>query len=178
MGNDSSDHLDGYSRRRYWTKGRGKRSPREVTRTDRQLEALEWRKQGLDYYVIGEKMGVSHTQAMNYIKGGLEATIAARNESGEELLKMELSRLDHFMQSIWPKIERGDLAAIDRGIRIMERRAKLIGLDAPEKREMLGNKDKPLQLEHSLDPTNLSDEALNELISAKKRDSGSSQSET
>lgn len=34
-------------------------------------------------------------------------------------------------RGIWPKVPAGDLGAIDRLVRLLERRAKLLGLDAP-----------------------------------------------
>ena len=46
---------------------------------------------------------------------------------------LELARLDVAQRAIWKKVVKGDLAAIDRLLKIMQRRAKLIGLDAPVK---------------------------------------------
>lgn len=36
---------------------------------------------------------------------------------------------------LWPRVLKGDYLAMDRAIKLMERRAKLLGLDAPTKSE-------------------------------------------
>ena len=53
---------------------------------------------------------------------------------------LELRRLDELCLSAYRAISDGnDLAGIDRCLRIMERRAKLLGLDAAEKVEHSGD---------------------------------------
>ena len=47
--------------------------------------------------------------------------------------QVELQRLDVVLQAVWEKACTGDLFAIDRYLKIAERRAKLLGLDAPAK---------------------------------------------
>lgn len=163
------------TRRRKWPGG--KQSPKKLSKAERERRALDLRKQGFFYHEIGSQLGVSEASAYQDVKRALRAIIDERNEHGDELLQIEIQRLDAALNAIWPKVEKGDESAVDRLIKILERKSKFLGLDAPEKREMLGNKDKPLQYEHSLDPSNLSDDTLSELISAK-RDDGSSQSET
>jgi hypothetical protein len=56
-------------------------------------------------------------------------------ESAEDIRSMQDARLDAMLRAIWPRIVRDnpDLKAMDRGLRIMDRRAKLWGLDAPSK---------------------------------------------
>jgi hypothetical protein len=51
---------------------------------------------------------------------------------------LELQRLDALYLKAWEAVEEGDLPSIDRCLRIMERRAKLLGLDAAEKIEHSG----------------------------------------
>jgi hypothetical protein len=50
----------------------------------------------------------------------------------EELRSMELERLRSLQVSLWSRAKEGDLGAVDRILKIMERRAKLTGLDSPE----------------------------------------------
>ncbi|MFW6344772.1 MAG: hypothetical protein ACOC0M_00350, partial [Halomonas sp.] len=45
----------------------------------------------------------------------------------------ELDRLDRLLLGLWPKATAGSVAHVDRAIKVMERRAKLTGLDAPTK---------------------------------------------
>ena len=54
-------------------------------------------------------------------------------EGAEHLRTLEALRLDEIQAKIWDKAIAGDYRAVDRVLRIMERRAKLLGLDAPVK---------------------------------------------
>jgi transposase len=47
--------------------------------------------------------------------------------------QLDLSRLDKALTSIWHKVEEGDLQAIDRMIKLIQERSKLLGSYAPEK---------------------------------------------
>ena len=54
---------------------------------------------------------------------------------------MELERLDAMTAGLWPGIQEGSAANVSAGVRISERRAKLLGLDAPtaSKTEVAGS---------------------------------------
>jgi len=52
-------------------------------------------------------------------------------KDAEKWLLIECRRLDIAINSIWDKIQNGNLHAIDRLIALMNRRAKYLGLDAP-----------------------------------------------
>lgn len=65
------------------------------------------------------------------------------NEIGEnavEVLELELQRLDDLLKGLWPLAARSnpDTKAVDRVLKIMERRARLLGLDAPDRHEVTG----------------------------------------
>jgi hypothetical protein len=80
---------------------------------------------------IAEMLGWnSHQAASKAIRAALKRTI---QEPADELRTLELSRLDDMLKAIAPHVAAGNLTAIDRALKIMERRAKLIGLDAPAK---------------------------------------------
>ena len=57
------------------------------------------------------------------------------SKPAKEVLKLELERLDAILLSIWKAISQGHLGAIDRAIKIMERRTRYLGLDAPVKQD-------------------------------------------
>ncbi|MCT9007035.1 hypothetical protein [Streptomyces rhizosphaerihabitans] len=62
---------------------------------------------------------------------------------------MEADRLDRLFFVAYKKAVRDqDLAAIDRTLRIMERRARLLGLDMPVRTEMSGPDGGPVQVEN------------------------------
>ena len=54
-------------------------------------------------------------------------------ESVEEIRQLELMRLDELHRSIWENALLGHLPSISSVLKIMERRAKLLGLDEPNK---------------------------------------------
>jgi hypothetical protein len=58
---------------------------------------------------------------------------AQQEEAAEQVRAMELDRLDQIMFQHFTQALKGDTAATDRVLKIMERRAKLLGLDAPSK---------------------------------------------
>lgn len=50
-----------------------------------------------------------------------------------ELRTLEAQRLDRLFLVVWRQALTGDLAAVDRALRIQDRRAKLLGLDEPSR---------------------------------------------
>lgn len=102
----------------------------EAEAPERRHQALELRKFGLSYSAIGERLGVTANTACRYVKKEIEAINKLNNESAEELRRMELERLDLAMSAIAPQVRKGNLGAVDRWLRISERRSKLLGLDA------------------------------------------------
>ena len=57
-------------------------------------------------------------------------------ESIEEARHLELMRLDELQVAVWDRAINGDLPAAHCVLKIMDRRAKLLGLDKPEKIEV------------------------------------------
>jgi hypothetical protein len=54
-------------------------------------------------------------------------------EPAEQARNLDLKRLDAMTLALWSQARQGNQGAVDRLLRIMERRAKLLGLDAPTK---------------------------------------------
>ena len=52
-------------------------------------------------------------------------------ENARTVRDLEVKRLDNIMIRRYPQAMDGNQGAVDRMLRIMERRAKLLGLDAP-----------------------------------------------
>lgn len=82
---------------------------------------------------------------------------AIRVAAADSATAEDLQRLAAAEKAIWPAVEKGDVTAIDRLLRIMERRAKLLGLDAP-KRIDITERLRAIASENGLDP----DEAVRE----------------
>ncbi|MGR3872666.1 hypothetical protein ACUXZZ_29425 [Streptomyces graminifolii] len=74
---------------------------------------------------------------------------AELNDDVDELRALEADRLDRLFFVAYKKAVRDqDLAAIDRTLRIMERRARLLGLDMPVRTELSGPDGGPLEVEN------------------------------
>jgi len=94
---------------------------------ERHLQALELRKAGVTYEVIAGQLGYANASgARKAVVSALKATL---REPAAELRELELARLDAMLLPLWRPVQAGDEKAVDRALRIMERRARLLGLD-------------------------------------------------
>ena len=65
----------------------------------------------------------------------LRETANDHSEGTEAVRQLELNRLDQMLFTLYPQILQGDQGAINTALRIEERRASLLGLDAPKQIE-------------------------------------------
>ena len=137
-------------------------SARHVLALEREVKALEMRKTGACYRVIGEQLGVTDKAAHKSVKKALAKLEAVAAEEAEEVRRLELERIDRALLAIWKQVQAGNLGAIDRMIKLQDRRAKYLGLDAPAKQELTGKDGGPVQYE--CDYSHLSDEELDRRI--------------
>jgi hypothetical protein len=73
-----------------------------------------------------EKPAIS-PQAVQQLIGRALAVIP--KQSTDQIRLLEASRLDAMQAALWPQCLLGDIAAIDRVLAIMKRRAQMLGLD-------------------------------------------------
>jgi predicted transcriptional regulator len=116
-----------------------KSSVRRIRTTEKTLKALELRKRGMNYTQIGKKLGCARSTACRYVLSELENLADKCREEAVHVRDLELQRLDALYLVAYAEVEDGNIPAIDRCLRIMERRAKLLGLDAAEKVEHSGD---------------------------------------
>lgn len=109
---------------------------KEYDRAERKRNALELRLAGASYRDIAQALGISPATAMQDCK---EALADIPMQQADEMRTVELSRLDRLQRAVWPKAVKGDLQAVDRAIKIIDRRAKLFGLDAPQQVQITAN---------------------------------------
>jgi len=110
---------------------------KRIQALDKALKALEYRKAGITYIVIAQNVGYNSAQAAwKAVRSALKRTI---QEPANELRRIEVERIDAALASIWVQVKQGNLPAIDRFVRLSERRANLLGLDEPKKQEISGN---------------------------------------
>jgi len=125
---------------------RQKQTPKIIASLERRQHALELRKQGLTYREIGAKLGVTTKAAHKTVTKALGFLNDRIGDEARLVRRLELERLDVMQRGLWRKAKKGDPHAVGSVLRIQERRAKLLGLDEPEKHELTGKGGGPLNI--------------------------------
>ncbi|MFF0291938.1 hypothetical protein [Streptomyces sp. NPDC005262] len=96
---------------------------------------------GIDRYKKGLEPPVDDqliNAACKDVRQALKERTTEQDENADELRAVENLRLDRlFFVAYRQAVKDGDLPAIDRALRIMERRARMNGLDKPAKTEIV-----------------------------------------
>jgi hypothetical protein len=114
---------------------------------DRESKAFELRKTGASLAQIADALEPRElsdgtkkkfsVQAISVMIKRVMAKLASSSlEDAEIIRSMEVERLDRMLLGLWESARVGHLGAVDRVLRIMERRSKLLGLDAPVKSDV------------------------------------------
>ena len=99
-------------------------------------QAIKLRMAGATITQIASQLGYANESgAYKAIMRELEQTAQDMGESTESVRQLELKRLDQMQFPIWNQVLAGDQGAISTALRIQERRASLLGLDAPKQIE-------------------------------------------
>lgn len=114
-------------------------SSRVVRARERESQAVQLRIAGVSYEAIAQRLGMTPAGAYKAVKRALRRVIEKTTEDAEELRRLEIGRLDRLLLAVWP-LATGrqpgaagpDLGAVDRALRIIERRCELLGLNAPK----------------------------------------------
>ena len=115
----------------------------DVKRAEDINRALGFRRDGKSQRAIAALMGCSLGRVQDLLEEGLKAIPA---ENAEAVRKLELERLDQMLEGLARDAEYddkgrllrggmcdGEPAAVSAAVKVMDRRAKLLGLDAPTK---------------------------------------------
>lgn len=94
------------------------------------------RRRGKSYPKIAEALGVSVGTAHRDVTIELARLAKECSEEAEAIRQIELERLDDALDAISDRIEQGDDRAVATMLRIQERRAKLLGLDSPDRQQV------------------------------------------
>ncbi len=92
---------------------------------------LALRLEGLTHREIARRLGIAPSSAYKRVRHALDAVNERNAAEAERLRTLELLRLDALQDAIWEKALAGETKSLSRVLTIMERRAKLLGLDAP-----------------------------------------------
>jgi len=115
--------------------GHSKASADKIKGAERAIQALELRKSGLNYREIGGRLGISEGRAHAIVTQSLRKLVEQRNEIAEEVLRLQLERLDRMLAVLETRIAEADTMAINTALRIMEQMNTLLQLTAKDKAE-------------------------------------------
>lgn len=120
--------------------------PWRMSANKREAEVCRLRLHGHSFSQIARALGLSEKRVSQMYARAFEKTRKERQECAEMCVQMELRRLDEMHKRVYQEVietKEGEkpevrihslLEGVDRLIKIQERRAKLLGLDQPEKK--------------------------------------------
>jgi len=106
-----------------------KASKRILRGRQREEQSLALRLTGATYRQIGSELGITEQGAHAAVMRALKRLNERIAEGAEEVRQLELGRLDALLEAVWPRATMGKVDAVDRALKIMARRAALLGLD-------------------------------------------------
>jgi hypothetical protein len=108
---------------------------------EKELMALELRKLGMTFDQIAAKVGwANRSVARNAVNRALDKVVQEKRTEAEELLKLELYRLDSYLLRLEDSMSTASnvqeiTSLTDAMLKIQDKRSKLMGLYAPVKSE-------------------------------------------
>lgn len=117
-------------------KAHGNSDPTKLKRIQDTERALELRRQGYTFRQIGHEMKITHRAAHKLVTDAFKATQKYAKAQAEEMVQLHLERLEGTWKSLQGRIDKGESRAAEVGLKVLEREAKLLGLDAPAKQEV------------------------------------------
>ena len=98
---------------------------------DKSEQAYELKKQGKTWGEVARIVGydspaAARVETTRWLTAEETAESAERRE---EILEMELERLDSLLNAVWDDAMQGDTKAVDSALRVINTRAKLLSLD-------------------------------------------------
>lgn len=112
-----------------------KTGARELRET-RQRDVYAYRLRGLTIRQIADQLDVPYSTVGRDLTTVMAAVRKETVDAAGSVRDLEVARLDMMLSALWPKALKGETLVIDRVLRIMERRAALLGLDAPVKTDL------------------------------------------
>lgn len=133
--------------------------PTRIRNKEKVQQALDLRKAGCSYAEIARQMQISKSRAHDFVTAGLDELGESIKDTATSVRELELYRLDALILSHWP--HRAVWKSAEIILRAQERRAKMLGLDAPTKLAQTTPEGEALP--PALDLSKLSDEQLAQL---------------
>lgn len=74
-------------------------------------------------------MGITRQSAHALVQKAMEEFRTDTAEAVEDHRRLELARLERIVEIVWPQVEEGRGDAVDRVLKVAQRKAALLGLD-------------------------------------------------
>lgn len=121
-------------RRRRPSTAKTRATPDAIDRWDRDYKCVLMRRAEYDWPTIADALGYgSNSHAHNAFRRFMKEY---PRDDVESLRDLEMDRIERKAQQLEPKCEAGDPRAIEVWNKLSERRARLAGMDKPERREL------------------------------------------
>jgi uncharacterized protein YerC len=132
----------------------------KLANRERNKKILELRIAGASERQIADEVGISDTQVHRVLHSTIEDMNKRMDHKAAIVKRLELERLDRMTLALFG--QRGDPRTADSLLRIMERRARYLGIDAPTKIDTTTEQRGPVVIKHDL--SKLTVEELDALI--------------
>lgn len=106
---------------------------------------MEMRIGGASARAIAEQLGITERGVRKAIRRAMDRIRSEGDENAEQYRDLQLERLDKMLLAVWSDAIKGIYGAVDRVLKIEDRRSRLLGLDAPQ-RHMIGWEEEVMEL--------------------------------
>lgn len=127
---------------------------------DRQARVAEMLKARHSYREMATVLDVSLGCIAKDVRAIFKMWAQRQFENVHEQALADLALLDDGIRALVPRILEGNTDAIGCLVRVLERRAKILGYDLPGKVQHIGDQSSPILLKQIIDVTKLSDDEL------------------
>ncbi len=115
---------------------RGRATPTSMVKLDKTSQAMKLRREGNTYREIAREMKITLREAHKLVTTAYKEAAHKTQETLDQMVALHNDRLDWMLKNLVREIEGGSARAIEVAIKLLDRQAKLLGLDAPTKKEV------------------------------------------
>lgn len=117
---------------------RSKTKKASLIAEEKRQRAIDLRREGYSYREIAAKIGASPGYCYKLVSQALKRIREETDEIAEDARQIEKDRLDKLWMYAFQAVQAGDVGAIDKAVKVMDRRCRLLGLDAPARHDITG----------------------------------------
>jgi hypothetical protein len=115
------------------------------------MQALEMAKAGATMDQVARALGYANRSgAWKAVQRMLKAARALRDDDAEIHRQMMIERLNTYRMGLYPKARNGDTRAVEVLLKVEDRQAALLGLDAPKRTELSGPEGGAIQIDQDV----------------------------